>query len=105
MGEENFTIIYSVLPSIQFPNAPITLTGEGPDTEKSVPFEAIVPQLIFFGKYIFIESGAQPGLPTLSAKIGCGLLYVNETSSPCGITLSQLSRSVLLSLPLLITRL
>src|SRR5436190_20302929 len=93
----------SLNPSVQSPEADITVTGVGPVTKKLVPLAAIVLQLIFLLKCNFISSGAQPTLATLSMGMGVGIKKLNAVCSAAGIARSQLSSSVLTSVPSLIT--
>ena len=61
MGAEKRTVTTAPKPPAQSPVAPMTPTGEGPFTVKSLPSAAIELQSILFGKNIFTASGEQPG--------------------------------------------
>src|SRR5947209_2878527 len=99
IGLLNLTLIMVDRPATQLsPNAPITETGYGPFTTKSVPFAATELHNIGFLKTSLKISGAQATGVMLSIGVGASGSAVKDMEE--STELSQLSSKVLLSLPI-----
>ncbi len=96
---ERLTVITVVSPLLQFPLAPVTVTGYEPVMIKSDPSAAIELHLIGFRNTSSSDCGLQPGVFKLSIGVGANGKMVNGSDSFSGTLRSQLSSKVLPSFP------